>query len=123
MRRQKRVTEQEQPNRKPVSYTLRKLLQGLLLILGVTFISFVLMVWYGPDQTYNLIGKNASAEQIAEVRTQLGYDQPFARRYFDYLASLFTLDLGSSSSSGEPWCRPTCSIRQLCWPATGTHSC
>ena len=83
-------------------YTLRKLLQGLLLILGVTFISFVLMVWYGPDQTYNLIGKNASAEQIAEVRAELGYDQPFGQRYIDYVVDLFTLNLGSSSSSGEP---------------------
>jgi len=83
-------------------YTLRKLAQGLLLILGVTFISFVLMVWFGPDQTYNLIGKNASAEQIAEVRSELGYDRPFAQRYAEYVVDLFTLDLGSSNSSGEP---------------------
>jgi peptide/nickel transport system permease protein len=85
-----------------VPFALRKLLQGVLLILGVTFISFILMVWYGPDQTYNLIGKNASAEQIEEVRAQLGYDRPFARRYLEYVADLFTLDLGSSNSSGEP---------------------
>ena len=76
-------------------------LHGLLLVLGVTFISFVLMVWFGPDQTYTLIGKNATAEQIAEVRQQLGYDQPFLRRYYDYLAGLATLDLGSSNASGE----------------------
>ena len=37
-----------------------KLLNGVLLVLGVTFISFLLMVWFGPDQTYTLIGKNAS---------------------------------------------------------------
>ena len=81
---------------------LRKLLHGVLLVLGVTFISFLLMVWFGPDQTYTLIGKNASAEQIAEVRQQLGYDQPFLTRYLDYLAGLVTLDLGSSNASGEP---------------------
>ena len=81
---------------------LRKLLQGLLLILGVTFVSFVLMVWFGPDQTYTLIGKNATTEQIAEVRSQLGYDQPFFRRYAAYLAELATLDLGTSNTSGEP---------------------
>ena len=40
------------------------------------------MVWFGPDQTYSLIGKNATAEQIEEVRHQLGYDQPFHQRYF-----------------------------------------
>jgi len=84
-----------------VQYALRKIAQGLLLILGVTLISFILMVWFGPDQTYTLIGKNATAEQIEEVRHQLGYDQPFARRYASYLAELFTLDLGASNASGE----------------------
>ena len=80
---------------------LHKIIHGLLLILGVTFISFLLMVWFGPDQTYTLIGKNATAGQIAEVRHQLGYDQPFTLRYLDYLAELFTLELGASNSSGE----------------------
>lgn len=84
-----------------MQYLLRKSLHGLLLILGVTFISFVLMVWFGPDQTYTLIGKNASVNQIEEVRQQLGYDQPFLKRYADYLGSLFTLNLGTSNSSGE----------------------
>ncbi|MDH3940223.1 MAG: hypothetical protein OET46_04465, partial [Xanthomonadales bacterium] len=65
---------------------LRKLSHGGLLILGVTFISFSLMVWFGPDQTYTLIGKNATTEQIAEVREQLGYNQSFVVRYGHYLA-------------------------------------
>ena len=82
-------------------YALRKIVHGLLLILGVTLISFVLMVWFGPDQTYTLIGKNATAEQISEIRHQLGYDQPFVQRYFSYVAELFTLNLGASNSSGE----------------------
>jgi len=80
---------------------VQQLIHGLLLILGVTLISFLLMVWFGPDQTYTLIGKNATAAQIAEVRHQLGYDQPFVRRYVDYLTGLATLDLGASNSSGE----------------------
>jgi len=82
-------------------YTWRKTLHGLLLILGVTLVSFILMVWFGPDQTYNLIGKNATTEQIAEVRHQLGYDRPFHQRYFDYVKELFTLNLGASNSTGE----------------------
>jgi peptide/nickel transport system permease protein len=86
-------------------YALRKIAHGLLLILGVTLISFVLMVWFGPDQTYSLIGKNATADQISDVRHELGYDQPFGKRYIQYLRSLFTLQLGSSNSSGEPVAR------------------
>lgn len=79
-----------------------KLLGGVPLILGVTFISFVLMVYFGPDKTYELLGKNPTTEQIAEVRSQLGYDRPFVSRYALYLKSLFTLDLGYSESTGEP---------------------
>jgi peptide/nickel transport system permease protein len=84
-----------------MAYPLRTLLHGILLILGVTFISFLLMVWFGPDQSYTLLGKNATVEQIAEVRHELGYDQPFLKRYGDFLVQLATLDLGSSNSSGE----------------------
>lgn len=79
----------------------RILLQAVLLVLGVTFISFLLMVYFGPEQTYVLIGKNATPQKIAEVRHQLGYDQAFLQRYGHYLASLLTLDLGISHSTGE----------------------
>ena len=80
----------------------RRLLYGIPLILGVTFISFLLMVYFGPDKTYELLGKNPSAEQITEVRHALGYDRPFLLRYGDYLHELLTFDLGLSDSTGEP---------------------
>ena len=83
-------------------FVLLKLLHGILLVLGVTLVSFILMVWFGPDQTYTLIGKNATPDEIAEVRRELGYDEPFIGRYLDYLVDLATLDLGSSNASGEP---------------------
>ena len=82
-------------------YIGRKLLSAIPLLLGVTFISFLLMVYFGPDKTFELLGKNPSNEQINEVRHQLGYDQPFLSRYADYLRELVTLDLGLSESSGE----------------------
>ena len=84
-----------------LQYSLRKLLYGIPLILGVTFISFVLMVYFGPDKTYDLLGKNPTPEQIAEVRHQLGYDRPFISRYTIYLKELITLELGYSDSTGE----------------------
>ena len=83
------------------SYLLRKLLHSLLLIIGVTLVSFVLMVYFGPDQTYTLLGKSATPEQIQQIREQLGYEKPFMRRYGQYLGDLFTLHLGASNSSGE----------------------
>lgn len=82
-------------------YAFRKLLYGLPLVLGVTLISFVLMVYFGPDKTYDLLGKNATVQEIAEIRHQLGYDRPFVVRYAEYLKELVTLDFGNSDSTGE----------------------
>jgi peptide/nickel transport system permease protein len=84
-----------------LQYMIRKLISGIPLVLGVTFLSFVLMVYFGPDKTYELLGKNPTIEEIAEVRTQLGYDQPFMVRYVDYLRELATFDFGNSDSTGE----------------------
>ncbi|MEM7082300.1 MAG: ABC transporter permease [Pseudomonadota bacterium] len=84
-----------------IPFIVRKLLGGIPLVLGVTFISFLLMVYFGPDRTNEIVGKNPTAEQIAEVRAQLGYDKPFFARYVDYLTELVTLDFGLSASSGQ----------------------
>ncbi|MGM0657634.1 MAG: ABC transporter permease [Pseudomonadota bacterium] len=82
-------------------YTLRKLAGGIPLVLGVTLVSFVLMVYFGPDKTWELLSKNPTAEEIAQVRSQLGYDQPFWLRYGNYLRELATLEFGYSDSTGE----------------------
>src|SRR6056297_563951 len=84
-----------------LQYTLRKLAGGVPLILGVTLVSFVLMVYFGPDKTYELLSKNPTAEEIAQVRAALGYDRPFWVRYADYLVQLATLDFGFSNATGE----------------------
>lgn len=82
-------------------YFVRKLVGGLLLVLGVTFLSFLLIVWYGPDQTYKGLGKNPTAAEVEQRRAMLGYDEPFLVRYGMYLRELATLDFGHSDSTGE----------------------
>ena len=84
-----------------LQYALRKLLYSIPLLVGVTFLSFVLMVYFGPDLTYTILGKNPTPEQIAEVRAELGYDLPFLQRYGLFLKEVVTFDFGSSISSGE----------------------
>jgi peptide/nickel transport system permease protein len=84
-----------------LQFAIRKLVYSIPLLFGVTFLSFVLMVHFGPDLTYDLIGKNPTAEQIAQVRTELGYDLPFHQRYGKFLKEIATLDFGTSVSSGE----------------------
>lgn len=83
-------------------YLLRRLATGIPLILGVTFISFLLMIYFGPDLTFELVGKNPTPEQIAAARAQLGYDQPLMLRYLDYLREMVTFDFGRSISTGQP---------------------
>ncbi len=82
-------------------YSLRKFFQSIPLIFGVTLISFVLMVYFGPDKTYDLLGKNPTQQQIEEVHHQLGYDQPFLTRYFIFFKEIITFDFGYSDSTGE----------------------
>lgn len=84
-----------------LQYALRKLAAGLPLLVGVTLLSFSLMVYFGPDKTYELLGKNPTPQQIAEIRHELGYDRPFMTRYLEYLGQLATFELGNSDSTGE----------------------
>ena len=84
-----------------LQYALRKLIGGIPLILGVTFISFLLMVYFGPDKTYELLGKNPTQEEIEQVRQQLGYDKPMISRYISFLGEIVTFDFGNSDSTGE----------------------
>lgn len=79
-----------------LKFTLRKLVGGIPLILGVTFVAFLLMIYFGPDLTYEKLGKNPTALEIEEVRHELGYDQIFIKRYSAYLKELITFDFGHS---------------------------
>ena len=60
------------------------------------------MVYFGPDQSYTLLGKNPTQEDLNNIRHQLGYDLPFLKRYANYLYEIFTFDFGYSASSNEP---------------------
>ncbi len=84
-----------------LQYTIRKIIAGIPLVLGVTLVSFLLIVYFGPDKTYDLLGKNPTVEDIAEVRSQLGYDRPFVTRYLEYLREVVTFDFGNSESNDE----------------------
>jgi peptide/nickel transport system permease protein len=84
-----------------LQYSIRKIIAGIPLVLGVTLISFLLIVYFGPDKTYDLLGKNPTVEEIAEVRSQLGYDRPFITRYLEYLKEIVTFDFGNSESTDE----------------------
>ncbi|MFK7886911.1 MAG: ABC transporter permease [Gammaproteobacteria bacterium] len=83
-------------------YCLRRVFFGLLLILGVTFVSFTLMVYFGPDIAYVLAGRNPTADELNAIREQYHMNEPFLVRYGLFLKELFTLDFGNSFITGVP---------------------
>ena len=58
------------------AYILRRLWQMVPTILGVVLLVFFLFKYFGGDPAEILGGLNATPEQIAAIRQQLGLDQP-----------------------------------------------
>lgn len=85
-----------------------KVLHTIPVIIGVTFLSFLLMVYFSPDQSYELAGKNPTKEQIESIRDTLGYNRPILIRYGEYLYTLVKMDFGIS----DYWSKP---VNQLLW--------
>ncbi|KGD96467.1 MULTISPECIES: ABC transporter permease [Rhizobium/Agrobacterium group] len=76
-------------------YAVERLVQAIIAIFGVLTIVFVIMHLSG-DPTLLLVPQDASAEMIAELRHQLGFDRPIWVQYLEYLGDLAHLDFGIS---------------------------
>ena len=79
-----------------VSHILRRLVQSVLILLGVSFITFVLLFVLPADPVRQIAGRAASAATVENIRQQLGLDQPFVVQYGRYLWNLAHGDLGRS---------------------------
>ncbi len=77
-------------------YTIRRLLYALPVLIGVTFIVFLLFNVVIGDPTLVLLGKHATHQQMAELRHELGLDAPLGVQYWHILKSALTLDFGYS---------------------------
>lgn len=71
-------------------------------MLGVLLLVFVLFNWVGGDPAYILAGKIANPAQIANIRRQLGIDEPYYVQFWLFIKQVLTFDFGSSWSTGEP---------------------
>lgn len=78
------------------NYIIRKILNLIPVILGVSLIIFLLFNVVAGDPTAILLGKNATARQMTDLREQLGLNKPLIEQYFDVVKSAFTLDFGYS---------------------------
>jgi peptide/nickel transport system permease protein len=84
------------------AYILRRLWQMLPTMAGVVLLVFMLFNWVGGDPAYILAGKMANAEEIANIRRQLGTDQPYYVQLLIFLKQIVTFDFGNAWSTGEP---------------------
>ncbi len=84
-----------------LAFILRRLWQMLPTMLGVVLLVFILFNWVGGDPAYVLAGKISNAESIANIRRQLGVDQPYYIQLAIFLKQIVTFDFGQSWSTGE----------------------
>jgi len=76
-------------------FLLRRLIQSAVALLGTITLVFFIQRLAG-DPTLLMLPEGATREDIATLRHQLGFDQPLAIQYLDYLAQLARFDLGQS---------------------------
>ena len=83
-------------------YLVRKILSTLPTLFGVALIVFVLFNLVGGDPTYQMLGRHATAQQIAELRHEYGFDQPKYIQFAQYLKQIVTFDYGRSYATKQP---------------------
>ena len=86
------------------SYIIKRLLQLIPIVIGITLLSFTMMRMAGSDavtQMYSQSGAIVSEEVIQKAREELGLDKPFIVQYFVWLGGLLRGDMGTSYVSGK----------------------
>lgn len=82
-------------------YIARRLLQSLVVILGVTLISFIAL-HMGGDPTNLYVNERASPAEIAATRAKLGFDKPLPVQYLIFLGGLVQGSVGESLTYKTP---------------------
>lgn len=83
------------------AYIIRRLLQSVVVLLGVTLLSFLTLHLAG-DPTYLYVSERASEEEIIAARAALGFDRPLHEQYLTFLSRLAQGDLGTSLRARQP---------------------
>lgn len=84
-------------------YAIKRILITIPILLGVIFIVFALMEITPGDPATNILGPYASQEAIEALNHQLGYDQPFFIKFFNYIKDIVTkFDFGTSYRTQQP---------------------
>ncbi|MEI7969743.1 MAG: ABC transporter permease [Betaproteobacteria bacterium] len=79
-----------------VRYLLNRLSLAALLLVGVSFVTFLLLYVMPADPARQIAGRSATPDTVETIRRQLGLDQPLPVQYGRYLGALAQGDLGRS---------------------------
>lgn len=82
-----------------LKYIVKRLLQLIPVLIGITFLSFAMMRLAGGDAViymYENAGTSVSQEVIDEAKKEYGLDQPFLVQYGRWFAGMITGDMGVS---------------------------
>ena len=77
-------------------FLAQRLFQSVLILLGVTMITFGLLFLIPADPVRMIAGRSATPETVESIRHQLGLDQPIPVQYLRYLGNLVQGDMGRS---------------------------
>jgi peptide/nickel transport system permease protein len=78
------------------SFTLRRILMLIPILIGITFIIFALLFILPGDPVRLIAGPGATPETIESIRHEMGLDRPLHTQYLDYLSKMAVGDLGRS---------------------------
>jgi peptide/nickel transport system permease protein len=83
-----------------LAYTVRRLLQAIVVMLTVAFIAFLLFQYVG-DPVSQMLGQDATPEDRARLRADLGLDRPFHAQFGRFIGNALQGDFGISLRQGR----------------------
>ncbi|MDH3230521.1 MAG: ABC transporter permease, partial [Alphaproteobacteria bacterium] len=79
-----------------LTYVVKRVAQALLILLGITVITYILLYLVPADPARQIAGRSATAATVESIREQLGLNLPLYQQYLRYLGGLLQGDLGRS---------------------------
>lgn len=83
-----------------LKYTIKRLLMLIPVILGVTLILYYVMALSPGNPALQILGADASEEQVAALEHEMGLDLPIIVQYVRYILDVVRLNFGSSWVTG-----------------------
>ena len=83
-------------------YTLRRVGLLVVVLLGVSVLSFSMLHLIPGDPAIIMAGVDASPETLARIRSDYGLDEPLPLQYVHYVSRLVRGDLGTSFQTRDP---------------------